>query len=95
MGKTEAPRIYTSGSPSPRFPISAIYCVQDCIFSTIKLYINENSDQYSAGENRELGVDDSGEGSNVSILTFPAGSLLRANIYSFTLGSGTLIAYPA
>lgn len=95
MGKTGAPRIYTTGSPSPQIPISAIYCVQDCIFSSLTLYVNENSDQYVSGENKEIGVDDSGEGASVSILTFPAGSLLRANIYSFTLGSGTLIAYPA
>ena len=95
MGKTGAPRIYTTGSPSPQIPISAIYCVQDCVFSSITLYVNENSSAYNSGENKELAVYDSGEGANVSILTFPAGSIIRANIYSFTLGSGTLIAYPA
>ena len=95
MGKTGSPRIYTTGSPSPQIPISAIYCVQDCIFSSITLYVDQNTDVYFAGENKEISVDNSGAGGNVSILTFPAGSLLRANIYSFTLGSGTLIAYPA
>jgi hypothetical protein len=95
MGKTGAPRIYTTGSPSPQIPISAIYCVQDCIFSSIRLYIYENGPIYPTIENQELFVDDSGEVSDVSIFTFPAGSLIRCHIYSFTLGSGTLIAYPA
>ena len=95
MGKTGAPRIYTTGSPSPQIPISAIYCLSDCVFSSITIYVNENSNSYSSGENRELGVYDSGEGSNVTILSFSAGSIIRANIYSFTLGSGSLIAYPA
>lgn len=95
MGKTGAPRIYTTGSPSPQIPISTIYCVSDCIFSSITLYVNENSTAYISGENKEVAVDDSGEGANVGILTFPSGSVIRANIYSFTLGSGTLIAYPA
>ena len=95
MGKTGAPRIYTTGSPSPQIPISAIYMVQDCIFSSIKLYTRENDGIYNVGENQELLVDDSGDVQDVAILTFPAGSILRGNIYSFTLGSGTLIAYPA
>jgi hypothetical protein len=69
--------------------------VQDCIFSSIKLYTRENDGIYNVGENQELLVDDSGDAQDVAILTFPAGSILRGNIYSFTLGSGTLIAYPA
>ena len=95
MGKTGAPRIYTTGSPSPQIPISAIYCVQDCTFSSLTLYVNENSSTYNAKENQEILVDDSGESGPISILTFLAGSIIRGNIYSFTLGSGTLIAYPA
>ena len=95
MGKTGAPRIYTTGSPSPQFPISAIYCIQSCVFSSIKLYTRENDGIYNSGDNQELTVFDPVDVADVSIFTFPAGFIIRANIYSFTLGSGTLIAYPA
>jgi hypothetical protein len=95
MGKTRAPRIYTVGSPSVQFPISAIYCVQDSIFFSIRLYTRENDGTYSVGENIEMFVDNAGESENVGIVTFTAGSIIRANIYSFNLDTGTIIVYPA
>ncbi len=97
MGKTGAPRIYNYGSPSPQFPIAAIYCVQDCVLFGLSFYVNENSVMYNAKENQEISVDVAGEsGGNISsIAVIPAGTIIRGNIYSFTLDSGLLIAYPA
>jgi hypothetical protein len=97
MGKTAAPRIYNYGSPDPQFPISAIYCIQDCVFFELKIYVNENSAAYSAKENQDLSVDVAGEsGGNISSITLiPAGTIIRGNIYSFLLDSGQIIVYPA
>lgn len=97
MGKTGAPRIYNYGSPDPQFPIAAIYCVQDCVLFSLTIYVNENSAEYSAQEKKELSVNVDGEsGGNIStIVVIPAGTIIRANIYSFILDSGLLIAYPA
>lgn len=97
MGKTGAPRIYNYGSPDPQFPIAAIYCAQDCVLFSLTLYVNENSAAYNAKEAQEISVDVAGEsGGNVSsIVVIPAGTIIRANIYSFILDSGLLIAYPA
>lgn len=96
MGKTGAPRIYNYGSPDPQFPIAAIYCIQDCVFFSLTLYINENSVSYNAEEGREIAVDTSGEGSNISEITVvPAGTIIRGTIHSFLLDSGQIIVYPA
>lgn len=54
-----------------------------------------NDGIYNSGENQEFYVDNSTEVETVAILTFPAGSIIRANIYSFTLDSGSIIVYPA
>lgn len=95
MGKAGAPRIYTSGSPDPQFQISTIYCVQPSAFLSITVDVYENNPIYSTGNGQELYVDDSGQAENVQIVLFPAGSIIRGNIRSFNLDSGTIIAYPA
>jgi hypothetical protein len=95
MGKTGAPRIYTTGSPSPQIPISAICCIQSCVFSSIKLYVYDNDGIYNSGENQELYVNVATEVETVGSVTFPAGFIIRGNIYSFTLDSGSIIVYPA
>jgi hypothetical protein len=97
MGKAGVPRIYNYGAPDPQFPIAAIYCVQDCVLFELSLYVNENSQTYSAQENQQISVDIAGEsgGTISSIVVIPAGTIIRGNIYSFLLDSGVLIAYPA
>ena len=96
MGKTGAPRIYTTGSPSPQIPISAIYMVQDSAFFSITIDVYENNPIYNTGEGQELVVDDAGQIENVQVISaFPAGSIIRGNIRSFNLDTGAILVYPA
>jgi hypothetical protein len=95
MGKTGAPRIYTIGSPSPEFPISAIYMLQDSVFFSITVDVYENNAIYNTGEGMELYVDNSGENENVQVVSFLAGSIIRGNIRSFNLDGGAILVYPA
>lgn len=96
MGKTGVPRIYTSGSPDPQFPISAIYMLQNSAFFSITIDVYENNPIYNTGEGMELYVDDAGQSENVQVISvFPAGSIIRGNIRSFNLDGGAILVYPA
>ena len=89
MGKTGAPAIYKGlGAEPPPGSYCAMFFLADTVIASLRLW--------DAGKPAvDITVNNSDAGDPVSTVTFKANSWLFANIYDFSLTSGTLILYKA